>query len=309
MTQISRASADPNFEQKCSVRPVGIRIGAEVSGLDLRNGIGSRLIDQIQEALLKHQVLSFPDQLLSPREMLEIAKMFGKPEVNPIWAGMREIPQIVRISRRAGESDPLSSKPRTASSYFSRPSKILLAYTDDDVAHSDLIFASLTEAWKGLSKQMQEFLETLTAVHSAATDYDPENHDAARHFEGRSDSPLVYSDAIYERTEHPVVHTHNDTGKRSLFVNQTFTESIKGLQEEESQMLLSFLFRHSSKPEYGCRIVAHPKTLTIWDNRATTHMITDYEMEKSRLLYVVGIGSEEGLNASPNWPPNSKFTV
>jgi taurine dioxygenase len=176
------------------------------------------------------------------------------------------------------------------------------------VANSDLIFASLTEAWKGLSKPMQNFLEALTAIHSGAADFDPAIA-GARHFHGGSDSPLIYSDAIYQRTEHPVVHTHHDTGKRSLFVNQTFTETIKGLEKEESRTLLDFLFRHSSRPEYGCRIVAHPKTLTIWDNQTTTQMFTEYEKERSRLLYFVAIGSEESLNASPNWPPNSHLSV
>jgi taurine dioxygenase len=307
MRTTSTTRGDENG-QDLILRPIGIRIGAEVRGLDLRDGIGTRSIDQIQEALLKHQVLSFPDQYLSPLEMLKIAKIFGRPEIHPIWGGMRGIPEVVRISRPAGESDPLSSRPKTASSFFSRPSKIILTYTDDEVANSDLIFASLTEAWKGLSKPMQNFLESLTAVHSGAADFDP-TIAGARHFRGGSDSPLIYSDAIYERTEHPVVHTHHDTGKRSLFVNQAFTETIKGLGKEESRMLLDFLFRHSSRPEYGCRIVAHPKTLTIWDNQTTTQMFTEYEEERSRLLYIVAIGSEESLNASPNWPPSSHVSV
>jgi taurine dioxygenase len=155
---------------------------------------------------------------------------------------------------------------------------------------------------------MRKFLENLSGIHCGAASFDPEIA-GARHFLGRSDSPLVYSDAIYERTEHPIVHTHPDTGKRSLFVNPTFTESIPQLERDESRALLDFLFSHSTKPEFGCRIVAHPKTLTIWDNRVTTQMFTEYETNRNRLLYIISVASEENLNASPDWPPSSHTTV
>jgi len=306
----STAPYNQNKQNKhnLELRPIGIRIGAEVRNLDLRKGLGPEHIDQIQDALLKHQVLNFPDQDLSPHEMLAVARAFGSPEVHPIWEGMREVPEVVRISKPAGEHDPLTSQPRTISSFFSRPSKIVLSYTDDEVANSDLIFASMTEAWKHFSRPMQIFLENLTGIHSGAANYDPEIA-GARHFLGGSDSPLIYSDAIYERAEHPVVHAHPDTGKRSLFVNPTFTERIQQLEKQESRALLDFLFSHSSKPEFGCRIVAHPKTLTIWDNRVTTQMFTEYEPERARLLYIVSVASEERLNTSPDWPPSSHTTV
>ena len=40
---------------------------------------------------------------------------------------------------------------------------------------------------------------------------------------------------------HPLVRTHPRTGKKCLFVNKFFTESVDGLEEDESKALLRVL--------------------------------------------------------------------
>ena len=43
------------------------------------------------------------------------------------------------------------------------------------------------------------------------------------------------------QVEHPIVKSHPESGKRSLYVNAMFTEYINGLHRDESDLLLNYL--------------------------------------------------------------------
>jgi taurine dioxygenase len=50
--------------------------------------------------------------------------------------------------------------------------------------------------------------------------------------------------------EHPVVRTHPETGRRTLFVNRFYTQHIVGLDPDESDRLLDLLYFQTTFPEY-----------------------------------------------------------
>ena len=77
--------------------------------------------------------------------------------------------------------------------------------------------------------------------------------------------------------EHPIVRTHPESGRKSLYVNVAHTSGIKGLTDEESAPILEFLFKHQVKPEFTCRFVWTPNAIAFWDNRAAMHNpVNDY---------------------------------
>ncbi len=49
---------------------------------------------------------------------------------------------------------------------------------------------------------------------------------------------------------HPIVRTHEDTGRKALFVNPGFTFAIERMDEREGSSLLEELFTHCLKPEF-----------------------------------------------------------
>jgi hypothetical protein len=78
-------------------------------------------------------------------------------------------------------------------------------------------------------------------------------------------------------SEHPVVRTHPETGRKALYVNIGHSVRFKDMTEAESAPLLNFLFEHQTKPEFTCRFNWRVGSLAFWDNRCTLHNpINDY---------------------------------
>ena len=52
------------------------------------------------------------------------------------------------------------------------------------------------------------------------------------------------------------------------------------MTDEESEPLIDFLKRHSTRPEFTCRFRWESGSLAFWDNRCTQHFaINDYPAE------------------------------
>jgi taurine dioxygenase len=89
--------------------------------------------------------------------------------------------------------------------------------------------------------------------------------------DGRADAKKDYV------SEHPVVRTHPETGRKALYVNVAHTLRFAGMTEEESAPLLQYLFRHQVRPEFTCRFAWQPGSLAFWDNRCVQHNpVNDY---------------------------------
>ena len=125
----------------------------------------------------------------------------------------------------------------------------------------DTMFSDQEAAFAGLSPALQAFLETLTAVHDGKDQFQGILDQVGQGtWEGKTFTAL-------EPVEHPVVRTHPETGRKSLFVNRGFTSHIKGLERAESDALLAFLYNHAVMPEYTVRYHWTPGTIGFWDNR------------------------------------------
>ena len=91
--------------------------------------------------------------------------------------------------------------------------------------------------------------------------------------------------------EHPIVRTHPVTGRKSLYVNRTFTLAIDGMSPEECRDLRYLLYDQASKPEFQCRFRWRPGSIAQWDNRCTQHYaVPDHGGHHRRMERVTLIG-------------------
>jgi len=156
----------------------------------------------------------------------------------------------------------------------------------------DTMFANQYMAYEALSPGMRHMLDGLVAIHSARGVYgvDADNSYARR--DGLSAMQIKRSEAAHRETEHPVVRTHPETGRKGLYVNRNFTVRFKDMTVEESRPLLNFLYEHAVRPEFTCRFRWERGSIAFWDNRCVQHYaLNDYHGQR-RVMHRVTINGD-----------------
>ena len=146
-------------------------------------------------------------------------------------------------------------------------------------AGGDTLFSDQEAAFDALSHSLKEYLLTLTAVHSGADQFK-----AALEYVGEGAWEGRPIEAL-KPVVHPVVRTHPETGRRSLFVNPGFTSHIVELNRAESNALLNYLYDHSVQPEFTVRYHWHAGDIGFWDNPAPSDPAGDLEGRRAGLSH------------------------
>ena len=274
-------------QRPIEVQPLAGSLGAELSGVDVAVAQGDATLRELRNALLRYGVIVLRDQKLTREAQLAFARQLGTPEVHPIANGMAEHPELIRVLKPAGERAFFGTSWHTDNSFFEKPtSETILNGETVPTVGGDTIYASMELAYETLSAPMKALVEPLVAVHSASRAYDPRTTGDAK-YRGEAPITYTYSDAIYHEVEHPVVRTHPETGRKSLYVNAMFTQRIVGLASHESDALLAMLFAHAARPEFSCRLRWAPGSLALWDNRSVQHYAIDDYADFERVMYRV----------------------
>ena len=264
-------------------------LGAEISGVDLAKPLENDIWQAVHTAFLEYGVLFFRDQELSHEAQIAFASRFGKLDVHPIANGMDEHPQLIRVWKPAGESAAFGVGWHSDNSFFEEPSLGTLLYGVEIPSYGgDTLFSSMNRAYDALSDTMKGWLEGVKAVHSASRAYDPKSVGEDK-YAGKAAISYSYSDVIWQEVEHPVIRTHPETGRRSIYVNAMFSQRIVGLSAPESQALLDFLYQHCASPEFSCRFRWQPHSVALWDNRCVQHYALDDYHAFDRLMFRASI--------------------
>jgi taurine dioxygenase len=242
-------------------------LGAEIHGVDLSK---ETPVEAIRRAFLEHQVIFFRSQPLTPAQFMAFARCMGKPVEYPFVKGIEGFPELIEVKKLEHERHNFGGIWHSDTAYLEIPpmGSMLLAREVPPFG-GDTLFASQYLAYESLSEGMRRLLDGLVAVNSSA------KADVTRTREDRVKEQAGVSKNF--EAEHPVIRTHPETGRKALYVNVAHTVRFKGMTEEESAPLLSFLFEHQTKPEFTCRFQWRVGSLAFWDNRCTQHNpINDY---------------------------------
>src|ERR1019366_3579706 len=69
----------------------------------------------------------------------------------------------------------------------------------------------------------------------------------------------------------PVVRTHPDTGRKSLYISRDRMDHIVGMDRAEGHRLIDDLTAHAIQPRFVYRHKWRTGDLVIWDNRCLIH--------------------------------------
>ncbi len=256
------------------IEPIAGALGAEVSDVDLRS-LDTELVGQIRAAFVDHQVLVFRDQELTPDDQVAFGRHFGELDTHPFVEMNDEHPEVLDIvtepEDRVGAN--FGGGWHTDLTFMTEPDLGSILYAIEvPPAGGDTLFASQLAAYDSLSDTMKSMLDGLVATHSPDRQYGMAG-------QSKTSKAMVTKDGVdaSSETEHPVVRTHPESGRKGLYVNPAFTEKIRGMRRDESAALLSFLYEKGSHEAFTCRVKWQPGTLTMWDNRSVQHFaLHDY---------------------------------
>ncbi len=212
----------------------------------------------------------FRDQDLSPEQHLAFGRRFGELHVHPSVRGKprEQWSEIMPVHADANTARIAGDKWHTDVSCDEKPplASILHMATVPE-SGGDTLFSSMYAAYDALSEPMKRLLTGLTATHDGAPNYD----DRAKR--SRENNP----DRVNPVAVHPVIATHPSTGRKTIYVNSTFTVRINELTQAESDAVLELLFAHVTRPEFQCRFKWQRHSVAFWDNRAVQHYaVWDY---------------------------------
>ena len=254
------------------VKQIAGALGAEISDVDLSQGISAALAADIRKVFLKHQVIFLRRQNLTPAQFLGFAHAMGTPIEYPFVKGLDGFPHIIEVKKLEHEKVNFGGIWHSDTTYLDAPPMgSMLLSREVPPYGGDTLFASQYLAYESLSPTMQRLLDGLVGISSSAkADVSKTREDRIKS-DGKEAAPKEY------RAEHPVVRTHPETGRKALYVNVAHTAGIKGMSDEESAPLLNFLFAHQVKPEFTCRFAWDANAIAFWDNRCVQHNpVNDY---------------------------------
>lgn len=256
--------------------PITPLIGAEIKNIDLKNNLTEVNVKQIRSAFLNHSVLFFRDQKLSIDEQKVFGKYFGDLHIHPARDrnGIEGHPEILYINAGPDTSRVNGDDWHSDVSCDQEPPMgSILRIFEAPNNGGDTLFASMYAAYDALSEPMKRFLDPLTAVHDGGPNY----IDRAKR------AGIYKPDKVFPANSHPIIRTHPETGKKAIYVNKIFTQTIDSVSKDESKAILEFLFQHIAKPAFQCRFKWEENSIAFWDNRcALHHAMWDYYPEVRR---------------------------
>jgi len=262
------------------VRQLAPVIGAEVSGIDLRE-LDDASFAELQDAFTQFKVLFFRDQDWTLEQHIAFANRFGELEEHPFLPS-GDHGEVIRFAKDE-EVVGVENQWHSDVSWREVPSlgSVLRAVEVPPIG-GDTLFADMCSAYDGLDDATREKIDGATAVHDFTQSFglmlDPESRKQRQR--------------EFPPAEHPLVRTHPISGRKILYVNRIFTSHIVGLPREESDALLLRLYAEASVPEYQCRFRWEKNSVAFWDNRAVQHYAASDYWPQQRIMERVTIVGE-----------------
>lgn len=261
--------------------------GAEVIGLDCGGPIDDQAFETIKQAFANHSVLIFRDQNLSPEQHLEFSRHWGDLNSHILTQYLLPgYPELLAVSNKKDEKgEPLGIEDagrywHTDVSYEDVPPMGSLLYgLEVPTEGGDTLFASQYRAYENVPEYLKGEIASLKARHRF-------NYVQIQSSEDSNRKPLTEEQKKQlVGAVHPVVRTHPETGRKALYVNPGFTESLIDVDEHESRALLDKLFGYATDPAVIYRHKWQLRDLVFWDNRCLMHHATPYPADSIRHMH------------------------
>lgn len=270
--------------------PTGAPVGAEVRGINLAEEQPGEVVFRVLQAFRDHMLLIFRGQEISQERLLEVAQWFGPFNVPPKdlpVLGDDNQPPVVPISNYV-EGGMLGNRdlfPHSDMSYLPIPLLGAMMYAVEIPPEGgDTAFANLYQAYDELDAQTKRQVAGLKSW--SYNPYTPRFADRGADLGGAGQKFIDEDPPVFP---HPIVRTHPETGRKSLYIGG-LCEEIVGMDDEAAaKALLARLIAHVDQEHLYYTHKWKVGDVLIWDNRCTNHKRTTWDNAQKRLMYRVQI--------------------
>ncbi len=267
-------------------------LAAEIRGLDLRQ-IDGEDFAAIHRAWLDHLVLLFRGQNLTDDDLIAFSRRLGDLDWAPIQENGRRFvdghPELYVVSNVIENGVAIGSLGageavwHTDMSYLEQPPKASILYAlEVPPEGGNTEFIDMYSVYDALPPALKDRIDALSLKHDGT--YNSGGYVRAGLAESTDPVTSV-------GTYHPLVCTHPETGRRTLYLGRRRNAYIGGLGLAESEALLDELWGYC-RLEYTWQHTWRPGDVVLWDNRCTMHRRDAFDPAARRVLHRTQIKGE-----------------
>lgn len=269
----------------------GKTLGARVEDLDLSMPLTDAQFLELEQALGRYGVLSYPKQDLTSLQLKQFSERFGKLEINV--ANMYQepgLPEVMILSNMVKDGKPLGLSDAGQDWHTDMSYSKMIAFTNvlygieipyrDGKSLGNTEFCNMHAAYNDLPDELKTRLSNMTITH------DFEKFWEKMRAEKGQRPPLTDAQrAAKPPVSHPIFLNHPITGKKVLYANPGYSMRINELPKEESDEVLAFLFKHQLQEKYQYQHFWSVGDVLMWDNMGTLHnAVPDYLPHEYRYI-------------------------
>lgn len=318
MSDVSLArSGHAQFE----VAPVNAALGAEVRGIDLTK-LDDESFKRLHAAWLDNVMLVFRGQSVSAEDLVKLVRRFGTP------VSSRNLHQRDLAERIANKLYNLPPEVTVVSNVKESGKSIGILGDGEIVWHSDFSFKEEPTAARMLvAKEIPPHEKGGNTIFlNAYAAYDALSAEQKKRISGKTIKqanivntamelrPGASLDAdirLVPGPSHPIISTHPETSRNTLFLGRRHAAYVNGMTLEESAALLDELWEHAVQPRFCYEHRWAVGDVVIWDNRATLHRRDAFESTARRVLYAAQVEGHKPFEAPAalSLPPHPRSTT
>jgi alpha-ketoglutarate-dependent taurine dioxygenase len=272
--------------------PLAAAMGAEIQGVHIPT-MSDEQFAQVQSALYRYKMVYFRDQDISIADQEQLTLRFGEFGTDAYTKGMPGHPHVQHLLKEASTvvDRVFGEGWHTDSPFLAQPPAVSILYGKHIPPYGgDTWWCNSEAAYEFLSDGMKKLLDGLR-VHMTAREAirltvrkDKDGNESV------GDMTMVMKEQaeMIKGNFHPLVRTHPETGKKSLYVDEIYAQGIQGLKDDEARPILSYLASHVRRDDFACRLRWSPNTLVMWDNRICIHKaFNDYDGYKREMFRTI----------------------
>ena len=275
-----------NKDVRYEIKNNNSSLGIEILDFDYNDIFDEKRTEELRNQWLKYSIIIFKNLELNHQQLEKFSLAFGDfgddPYIHPI-VGHKN---IIEVKREANEkAQPFGGSWHSDWSFQEcPPSATLLHSKIIPPIGGDTFFINTHKAYNDLTDDIKNKIDNLIVSHSAIRPYADDGFYALEKDKDRS-MKIKPSPKAKEFILHPLVRTHPETRKKSLFINQVYSIAIEGMNEKDSNELLTFLFLHMDQDKYIYKHKWQENMLVMWDNRSVNHCAQGGYQGYQRLLH------------------------